>query len=138
MQELKKRGYRFTKLRKKLLDIFLEHGTPLSSAALQDFVAAADIKANKTTIYRELDALEKEGIVHYVRLGDAVRRYELTPQTHHHHIVCLSCKKVLDIPMDEAAEERRIEKTVGKKFTITGHSLEWYGLCATCAKAKKL
>jgi Fe2+ or Zn2+ uptake regulation protein len=50
---------------------------------------------------------------------------------HHHHLVCSGCGKVVDFAGCALTdlEQRLLEET---RFDISGHLLEFYGLCPDC------
>lgn len=87
---------------------------------------------HKTTVYRELGFLESEGLIKKIEFGDGIRRYERSEMEHHHHLICVGCKKVSDIHLEKDLEvqERSIARKTG--FKILNHSLEFFGLCAKC------
>ena len=89
---------------------------------------------DETTVYRTLDALKDKKIVRLLDFQHGHGEYELADAKHHHHLVCVQCRKVEDIVLktDLADEEKRIAR--GKKFKILDHSLEFFGLCAKCQK----
>lgn len=94
---------------------------------------------NKTTVYRELEQMQKLGMVESVQLGDRKQYYELTSRAHHHHLVCLSCERVEEVDVDETVllkEEGKISQE--KKFDLLRHSLEFFGVCLRCRVAGSL
>lgn len=105
-----------------------EAKTPVSAADL-----LLRIKANKTTIYREIDKLLTNGLISEINLGDGVRRYEVVSNSHHHHLICTKCKSVtkIDINDDFSEAEKSIAKT--KNFKIQAHRLEFLGICHRCS-----
>jgi Fur family transcriptional regulator, ferric uptake regulator len=109
-----------TKARSKIMGIFSESTKPLSALDL-----LRKVKVNKTTIYRELDYLEDVGVLGKVDFGDRIRRYELKSLDHHHHLVCLKCKSVANINMNENFE-------LPKDFKVVRHNLEFFGFCPNC------
>lgn len=112
---------RLTKARSKILDILKNAQHPLSAS---DFVDK--VKVNKTTIYREFDFLIEKGLVEEVDFGDRKKRYELKGSSdHHHHLVCLDCKDVSNVTIEENFQ-------IPKDFKVVKHSLEFFGLCANC------
>ncbi|MBW7956491.1 MAG: transcriptional repressor [Deltaproteobacteria bacterium] len=135
LSEIAGRGFRLTRVRKAIVEIFLKRGLPLSAS---DIIGALlskdkDTAANKTTVYRELAFLEEHGIIKEIRfLHERVKRYELAGGEHHHHLICVKCRKVEDIVLegDLEEEERRILESTG--FTVLNHSLEFVGLCQGC------
>ncbi len=131
--KLRARGERITPLRKKVLDIFIRNGRPLSALDLVEKLKKSAIKCNKTTIYRQIEDLVRFNLLEEIQLGDRVVRYELNTGNHHHHLVCMGCRKVEEIKLanDLEKEERRLEKQ--KKFKTVRHSLEFFGTCAKCS-----
>lgn len=129
LDELRKRGLRQSRIRKLLVDIFAKASKPISAV---DLLEEFKVPANKTTIYRELYTLLDQKVLREVDFGDGIKRYELSGDTHHHHLVCSKCKKVEDIDLktDLKIEEKQIEKE--KDFKIDFHSLEFFGFCKNC------
>jgi Fur family ferric uptake transcriptional regulator len=81
------------------------------------------------------------GIVSRLDFGDARSRYELVERSgkpsHHHHLVCSSCKRVVEYDdfMDEEVKLiKKLEKALSRKhgFGITGHVVQFLGLCPAC------
>lgn len=134
---LKERGHRRTPIRRALLDLFVDHEKPLAVTDLLTAFFAQGIRANKTTLYRELTFLEQQGILTTIRLNERQVRYELADdhsERHHHHIVCTSCDRVEDVqlPEDLIRQERYLESLTG--FLIRHHALEFFGICRGCQK----
>ena len=115
-----------------LLKIFENNPLPQTQEELRQGLAKMGLDLNKTTIYRQLEKLEKENLIKPVSLGDRQTRYELNLHNHHHHLVCTNCKKVEDIFVhnDVKHVEDKIRKD--KNFQIQNHILEFFGLCAQC------
>lgn len=128
IQALQERGHRVTHVRSKMIELFVKHHAPLSAEELLKQIP----DTHKTTVYRELAFLEEQNIVKKIEFGDGIRRYELTELEHHHHLVCVSCKKVTDIHLegDLDVEEKKISRKTG--FKILNHSLEFFGMCPKC------
>lgn len=132
--DLKRYGLRLTKTRRVLIDIFFSTPTPLSASQLLSALEKRAVFVNKTTIYRELERLEKIGILEHVQLNNRSRYYELAFENHHHHLICMQCEKIEDVDFSEEElrkEEEKVRKS--RKFTILRHSLEFFGLCQHCA-----
>ncbi len=121
---LKSLGLRNTKLRTELLQA-LNH--PVDAIELTNLFGV-----NKTSIYREIKALLKKGLITEVEFGDGKKRYELTSLGHHHHLICTGCHSVSDITLENDLEkaEKQIEKE--KSFKVMRHNLEFFGLCINC------
>jgi Fur family ferric uptake transcriptional regulator len=133
LRKLKSDGCRITSLRKNILIFMLDNKIPLSSLDVQKHFLKNNIPANKTTIYRELEFLNKKNIISEIIFLDGIKRYEIILK-HHHHIVCVNCNKIEDVVLkkDLADQEKIITKS--KKFKIINHSLEFFGICKKCQK----
>lgn len=125
-------GFRVTPIRGKMVETFASNDAPISAPDLINTFKVLRIKVNKTTIYRELDFLISKGLLKEIEFGDGKKRYELETGRHHHHIVCLICKKIEDVDLetDLSSEEKKLEKKTG--FKIDSHSLEFFGYCKNC------
>lgn len=132
IKQLKQIGSRATKPRQRLVEIFDRHPLPLTELELRKKLATARIRVNKTTVYRALTHLKKEGVIREVNFGDGKKRYELISTGHHHHLICTECHRVDKIEM--AKDVSWIEKKINKKkqFQITSHALEFFGICRRC------
>ncbi len=95
---------RKTKAVKLLLDMF----EPSVKAILAvDLIEKLKNDMNKTTVYRALERLESEGIVHSFVGKDGLKWYAKCSgcSSHHHndihpHFQCSSCHKVTCLPID--------------------------------------
>jgi Fur family ferric uptake transcriptional regulator len=92
------------------------------------------------TVYRNLELLEKLGIVHRFDYGDGQSRYELRlgseHEHYHHHLICKQCGFIGEFHSDLLEEiEQRIAQESG--FQVTDHCLRFFGICAECQKKAK-
>ena len=125
--------YKTTKVRTALLEILQKTTTPLSIKEILLKLNEQKLNPNKTTIYREIIFLKDLNTVQEVDFGDGKKMYEIS-ENHHHHIRCIKCNLIKDVPMDSELNDK--EKKVLKKlgFKPVGHSLEFFGLCQNCQK----
>ncbi|MFA7308909.1 MAG: Fur family transcriptional regulator [Patescibacteria group bacterium] len=130
--QLRKEGHRLTKIRQALVDIFTAHHLPLTAYEIQGLLLEQGLSSNKTTIYRELEFLLGKDVISQVQFQDRVARYELKTDHHHHHLICTSCSVVQDVAFDDNLEKHAALISAATDFTITSHSLEFYGHCARC------
>lgn len=130
---LRTQGHKITKNRTAILQFLSSENKPISAEEILSHIQSEHHEVNKTTIYRELFFLLEHNFIHEVEFGDGKKRYELAiNRPHHHHIICINCKRVEDIPLDHEFDnqEKLIEKTTG--YRLTSHMLEFFGLCNTC------
>jgi Fe2+ or Zn2+ uptake regulation protein len=135
LSKLKSKGYRFSAVRNIILISLDNNKRPLSVFDLQKLLKVRKLSVNKTTVYRELNSLKKEGIILELQLKDNKRWYELSSRDHHHHIICTNCDKVEDF--DECDSENLINKALKQApdfAKITNHTVDFFGLCKSCAK----
>jgi Fur family ferric uptake transcriptional regulator len=143
-RRLRGHGHRLTIPRKAIIEVLSNTDDHLSAEDIYLAVHQKYPAIGLTTVYRTLDILVRMGIVFEFAFGDGRSRYELTERfshkKHHHHLICTSCKRVIDYK-DFVDEELvlidKTEKELSNKynFQITGHMMQFYGLCDSC-KAK--
>lgn len=138
LSQLAAKGYKQTSTRKNILKLFYSHKHPISVPEIQSYLQNnCQINPNKTTIYREITFLIEQNIIKEVQIIGNVKRYELTDLQHHHHLICTTCKKILDFEPSQEVEEaiRASEQKVASKhsFTPKEHVFELYGLCHECS-----
>ena len=127
---------RLTKTRKAIVNVLSANRMPLPVSELLRAMEKIGVKVNKTTVYRELERLQKLSVISSVQLGDRKQFYELAHREHHHHLVCVKCETVKDVGVDEKKLLFQEHKLSGeKKFMVLRHSLEFFGLCAKCQSA---
>jgi len=88
-----------------------------------------------TTVYRHLQALADAGAVDVLRTPDGESIYRLCGAGgHHHHLVCRSCGRTVEIEGREVERwTRKVAEAEG--FTDVDHTVEVFGTCAACARA---
>lgn len=137
LSDLRKRGFRITKIRQSMLESLAAASQPISAPELLQTIAKEHASVNKTTIYRELDFLAHNGIIAEIDVLEGMKRYELLhPDHHHHHLVCTSCRDIQCVEVSHHelnAIENKIQTT--HKFTVKSHVLEFFGLCSKCSNS---
>lgn len=130
-QQLKTGRLKITSARLALLDILKHTKKPLSIKEIAKKIGQKN--ADLVTLYRNMESLEKLGMVKEINLNKGQAYYELLEGTHHHHLICTNCGKLADIKIKEIS----LNKTFLKKHgfaKITDHSMEFFGLCEKCSK----
>ena len=133
--KLYERGYKMTPQRKEILQIFVEHPEHLSAEDVYGLLREKDSEIGLATVYRALDLLSKLGILVQIDFGDGCARYELNTADptvhHHHHLICIKCKKVIEFEEDLLDE---LEEVISQKsgFQILNHEVKFFGYCKDC------
>ena len=130
------RGARLTGLRRQVLGLILDAGTPAGAYELMDRLRARRGAAAPPTVYRALEFLRDQGLVHRVeRLSAFVGCVEEAGHAHRHpaqFLICRQCGKVTEIEDDRLAHALAdAARRVG--FSVAGATIEAEGLCAECA-----
>ena len=83
------------------------------------------------TVYRTLQKAAARNTVDVLRKDDGEALYRLCETGHHHHLVCTSCGKTIEV---EGSAVERWANTVAKNngFRKVSHVVELFGLCAKC------
>ena len=85
-----------------------------------------------TTVYRALQAMADAGQVDVLRTDDGEAVYRRCSTGHHHHLVCRSCGRTVEV--DGPAVERWADRVARDNgFVDVSHTLEVFGTCADCA-----
>lgn len=83
------------------------------------------------TVYRNLQLLADSGEVDVIRNPDGEQAFKLCSTGHHHHLICRSCGKVVEIASDEI--EQWINQIAAKNgYRDPDHDIEIYALCPDC------
>lgn len=104
-------------------------------SSVEELVRASKNSFDVATAYRTLDVLAAARVVRKLRINDDRALYELA-HDHHHHAVCTSCGTISDISMCIPDDLPKKVKRVSGFSRIDSHTLEFFGLCATCEKTK--
>ncbi len=131
-QDLKDAGLKITLPRIKILQILesseVRH---VSAEDVYKMLLVNDEEIGLATVYRVLTQFEDAGLVirHHFEGGHSV--FEIAPDSHHDHLVCVKCGRVEEFEDDEI-ENRQLAIAKAKGFELTDHKLNLYGLCPTC------
>ena len=110
-------------------------------AEVEGFHSAQDLHAmlrdrgervGLTTVYRTLQGLADAGEVDVMRPPGGEHLYRRCSQGHHHHLVCRSCGRTVEVagPTVESWASR-VASAHG--YVDVSHTLEIFGTCRDCA-----
>jgi Fur family zinc uptake transcriptional regulator len=129
-----KRAVRLTDTRREVLSLILTAGEPVSAYALLDRLRAATGKGQPPTVYRALDFLLAQGLIHRIeRLNAFVPCHD--EQDHPHPVqfmICGSCGAAKEIE-DPAIDAAIKEAATRENFILRAAMIELDGTCAACA-----
>lgn len=136
-QLLRKSGHKVTPSRLAILAAFRKVKEPLSAQNIIDLLPR-DARIDQATVYRTLKSLKEKGIIRPIDLRHNHAHYELVDVVDHHHIICLRCGRIEKVEHHNVETMERTIMQNAKHFAeIKQHTLEFYGVCKTCAKKEK-
>ncbi|MGH7203450.1 MAG: Fur family transcriptional regulator [Candidatus Levyibacteriota bacterium] len=131
--ELNEVSLRATPARIAVLRLLETTKTPVDVAMIKDHLDNKHILTDPATVFRIMNMFTEKGIVKQISFNEGKFRYELSNKPDHHHLICTSCGEIEDFSdCNIPALEHDITKKKG--FTVKAHSLEFYGICASCQK----
>ncbi|MHB0977505.1 MAG: Fur family transcriptional regulator [Candidatus Aquicultorales bacterium] len=133
ISDLKSKGCRLTKLRKAIVFELDNVKKPIAAGELIELLEKRGLKPHKTSVYREIAFMLEQRLLNRLTFGERQDRFELSAHDHHHHAICRGCGSVDDIDCTDGI--RQIEEMLGlERFKVSGHLIEFFGLCAACGE----
>jgi len=128
---LRARGRRISTPCRLVLETLFAAEGPVSA---QYIVAHAAIATpDPSSIYRNLERLERAGVVRHVHLGHGPSLYMLVGSGEREFLVCERCEQVMALA---PAELRTVRRQIHKQFGYTARFTHFpiVGVCADCAR----
>jgi len=134
---LDRAGHRLTEPRRAVAGLVAGRSGHFTAAELVEDARARHLDVGRATIFRALDLFTSLDLVERVDLPDGGHAYVACDPVHHHHAICTSCGRSLDVADHGLAE---VLGEIGRRlgFTVTAHRLEIFGLCAACAASARI
>ena len=130
---LREAGERVTRQRIAVADALTAAGRQVSAQELYLGLRRRDSSIGRATVFRTLEALVAAGVARRLELDGHVYGYVACRPEHHHHLACDRCGRVEEI--DEAYIRPVAERVaVELGFRIDDARVDFYGLCASCAR----
>lgn len=135
---LKEKGLKITGQRMQVLEALMScPDRHLTAEEIYEIVKANCPEIGLATVYRTIQLLLELHLVDKINLDDGFVRYEIGNVSakdikhHHHHLICLTCGKVISFQQDLLEGlERNIRETTG--FEVVDHEVKLYGYCIEC------
>jgi Fur family ferric uptake transcriptional regulator len=130
---LRQAGERVTRQRIAIADALTAVGRQVTAQELYRRLRPGDPGIGRATVFRTLEALVAAGVARRLELDGHVYAYVACRPEHHHHLACDRCGRVEEI--DEAYIRPVAERVaVDLGFRIDDARVDFYGLCASCAR----
>jgi len=121
---------RNTKPRKVILEELRKVVTHPSADEIYSMVRERLPHVSLGTVYRNLDIMAESGMVLKLEMAGTQRRYDGTTDNHY-HVRCRMCGRVDDLPIKPLGGIES-EAREASTYEISGHRLEFTGLCPAC------
>jgi Fur family zinc uptake transcriptional regulator len=130
-----RRGTRLTDLRREVLSLILAAGQPMGAYALLEQMRATRRATAPPTVYRALEFLQEQGLIHKIeRLSAFIPCIESPDHSHDHQaqfLICQSCGQVTEID-DHALVDALAAAAARAGFALSGATVEAEGVCGVC------
>ncbi len=127
------RKQRFTELRRTVLELVCQYDQPVGAYALLDDLREMGRSAAPPTVYRALNFLQQQGLVHRLA-NDNTYIACAHPQQQHAglFLVCRACGGAQEV------HTRQVDNAIARQarpfdFQVERAAVEVIGLCASCA-----
>ncbi len=128
---VRSRGGRATPSRRLLLEVLFESDRHLSAEELAEAVQARAPDVHISTIYRNLEDLQRLGVAVHTHLGHGPATYQLASYAHA-HFICEKCGAAIEAP-DEMFRGLARSAKARLGFSIDPRHFAILGRCAACA-----
>ena len=121
---------------KQLLEELEKFDDEMSGQELHRRLHEAEFSMGLTTVYRNLQALVKQGLVRSRNLPTGEVLYAPLDRDIH-HLTCVDCgqtTRLLGCPVKDI----KLPKNKSRKFELLFHTLEFFGLCEHCLLRQKV
>lgn len=125
-------GRRTTRQRSALVALLDELDGFRSAQDLHALLRQRGESVGLATVYRALQALVDDGQLDILRGNDGEASYRRCSPVHHHHLVCRSCGRTVEVA-DPPVERWAARIATEHGFADVQHQVEVFGTCATCA-----
>jgi Fur family ferric uptake transcriptional regulator len=94
---LREKGYRLTPQRVLVIEALHNANNHISAEEIFEQLHARYPYSNISTVYRTLELMKRLNLVTETDFGEGRVRYHVAEKGHHHHLVCRTCGKTIDL-----------------------------------------
>jgi Fur family ferric uptake transcriptional regulator len=103
-----------------------------TASQIHDDLRHAGEDIGLTTVYRTLQLMVEAEQLDAIRTDDGETAYRRCSTGHHHHLVCRSCGRTVEV--EGPAIERWTDQVAAEHgFSAVQHHLEIFGVCGGCS-----
>ena len=129
------RGARLTDLRRRVLELIWSSHAPVGAYALMEMLGQERGRVAPPTVYRALDFLTEQGLVHRIESLNAFVGCAAPATAHRaYFLICRACRQVAEF--DDAELSATLDRRVAHAgFSPDDRRVEITGTCAHCRAA---
>jgi Fur family ferric uptake transcriptional regulator len=133
LEALRRKGLRNGGARRAVIELLGDQDCCLTAQEIFDGLRGSSRRVGIASVYRVLELLASEGLVHRIDLGSGISRYEPAQAggEHHHHLVCDTCGKV-EAFADPTLERALFDVEAASGYLVAGHDVVLHGACGAC------
>ncbi len=130
VERCRARGIRVTPQRLAVYEVLARDKSHPTAESVRDRVRNGMPSLSLATVYRILDALEREGLVRRVSTTDSVSRFDANVGPHQ-HTVCRNCGTMTDLE-DAGLSRIGLPRTLPEGFQADELDIRILGVCESC------
>jgi len=132
-ETLQEKGHRLTPQRMMVIEALNNADGHISAEEIYEHLHSRYPYANISTVYRTLELLKKLDLVTETDFGEGRVRYHVAEKGHHHHLICRSCGKVVDL---EESALYPLKDTLLQEYGFDAdlRHLAISGMCSRCRR----
>jgi len=111
------------------------HGGFVSAQDLYSDLRSGDEPVGLATVYRSLAGMVDDGSADVMVTSTGESLYRLCSQVHHHHLVCRTCGRTVEI-VSPTVERWATKVGADNGYADVEHTLQLSGLCGQCRQAR--
>lgn len=132
-----RRGVRLTEIRRQVLELIWRTHGPVGAYTLLEELGQGGRPPGPPTVYRALDFLLEQGLVHRIEKLNAFVSCSYPLQPHvSQFFICSRCRSVIEL-CDAAIETAITGKARREGFIICRQVIEIEGFCRNCQEEKQ-
>lgn len=132
----RERGQRLTALRRRVLELVWANHRPVGAYALLEMMRQEAGQVAPATVYRALDFLQEQGLVHRLASLNAFIgcAFPAAPHTGQ-FLICTACQELAELD-DHRVTAALAASASASGFAISRTTVEVMGLCPRCREAQ--
>ena len=135
VSKLKEHSFRITPQRLAVLRVLAASEGHPSVERIYETVRQEFPTTSIATIYKTVNLLKQINELLEIFFPDGSNRYDGYKPFPHPHLICIKCKKIVDLDLD-SLDAMEKEVALETNFEILNHRLDFFGICNTCMAKK--